>query len=242
MMGERQARLGERSASEVQGVRNSDTVRPRMRRLHSLAGALPLGFFLLGHLWTQSRALAGVGAYDTAIGFGMPSKLWMVMEVVLVYLPLSFHVGYGIAMFKYRPRGLGSYPYRQSWAWWLQRVSGVIALLFIVLHAWQFRWQVWTGRMSEQDFLPELCASLSATNSWGMPLLAFGYLVGSAACIAHFCNGLSGFCFYWGITRSRRTIERVSLGAGALGFALFAYAGVSILYFATGSTPLDLVR
>jgi succinate dehydrogenase/fumarate reductase cytochrome b subunit (b558 family) len=212
-----------------------------MSRFHSLTGALALGLFLLGHLWAQTRALAGFEAYQSAVGFGLPNKLWMVMEVLLVYLPLLFHAGYGIAIAKQRSLGLGRRPYRQDWAWWLQRLSGGAALVFIAFHFWQFRWQVWQGRLTEQDFFPMLCALLSTT-SWGMPLAAFGYLVGSAACIAHFCNGLSGFCFRWGITRTRRSIERTSFGLGAFGFALFAYAGAGILYFATGSTPLDLLR
>lgn len=212
-----------------------------MRRFHSLTGALPLGLFLLGHLWAQTRALTGFGAYQSAIGFGLPTRLWMVLEVLLVYLPLLFHAGYGIAIAKQRSKGLGNQPYRQSWAWWLQRVSGGVALVFIAYHFWQFRWQVWQGRLTEQDFFPLLCATLSAT-TWGVPLTAFGYMLGSAACVAHFCNGLSGCCFRWGITRTRRSIERTSFGLGALGFALFAYASVGILYFATGSTPLDLLR
>jgi succinate dehydrogenase/fumarate reductase cytochrome b subunit (b558 family) len=212
-----------------------------MRRFHSLTGALALGLFLLGHLWAQARALAGTGAYESALSFGLPTKPWLVLEVLLVYLPLLFHAGYGLAIARQRALGLGRRPYRQRWAWWLQRLSGVAALLFIGYHFWQFRWQVWQGHLTEQDFFPVLCATLSAT-TWGMPLAALGYLVGSAACIAHFCNGLSGFFFRWGITRTRRAVARTSLGLGAFGFALFAYACTSILYFATGSTPLDLVR
>jgi succinate dehydrogenase / fumarate reductase cytochrome b subunit len=212
-----------------------------MRRLHSLTGALALGLFLLGQLWIQGRALQGASAYESALSFGMPTKLWMVLEVPLVYLPLLFHAGYGIAIAGERAQGLGRRPYRQSWAWWLQRASGAVALLFIAYHFWQFRWQVWRGQLTQQDFFPILCATLSST-AWGMPLAALGYLVGNAACIVHFCNGLSGFFFRWGITRTRHAVARTSFGLGVLGFALFAYACVGVVYFATGSTPLDLVR
>jgi succinate dehydrogenase/fumarate reductase cytochrome b subunit (b558 family) len=213
-----------------------------MRRFHSLSGALPLGLFLLGHLWAQGRALLGQTSYQATVDFALPAKLWIVVEVLLVYVPLLFHAGYGISILKQRPRGLGRQPYRESWAWWLQRVSGVITLIFIGFHVWQFRWQVWTGHMTEQDFFPVLCTTLSATNAWGVPVAAFGYLLGSTACIVHFCNGLSGCLFYWNITRTRRSSARASLGLGALGFALFAYTSAAIVYFATGSTPLDSLR
>jgi hypothetical protein len=114
-----------------------------------------------------------------------------------------------------------------------------MTLLFIAYHFWTLRLQVWLGTISPADYFPRLCAQLSSTNSWGIPLIAFVYLLGGAACIAHFCNGLSGSCFLWGITRTRKQTERASLAFAAFGALLFAYFAATILFFATGSTPVD---
>jgi succinate dehydrogenase/fumarate reductase cytochrome b subunit (b558 family) len=213
-----------------------------LRRAHSLSGALALGTFLLTHLWTQGQALGGAIRYDQASApLGRHAHVWFVVELLFVYLPLLFHAGYGVSIALQRHTGLGPYPYRKSWAWLLQRVTGAIALLFIVYHVWQFRFQVWVGRMEQQDIFPALCAAMSST-WWGIPVISFGYLVGTAACIVHFCNGLSGFCFFWGLTRTRRAIRFTSWALGGFGFALFAYSCLGIVYLATGSTPMDLLR
>jgi len=215
--------------------------RDLLRRAHSLSGALALGAFLLTHLWTQGQALGGSSAYGNAITPpGGHPKAWLVVELLFVYAPLLFHAGYGVSVALQRHEGLGPYPYRKSWAWLLQRVTGLVALLFIIYHVWQFRFQVWTGHMEEQDFFPALCAAMSST-WWGIPVISFGYLVGTAACIAHFCNGLSGFCFFWGVTRTRRAIRVTSWALGFMGFVLFGYSCMSIVYLATGSTPMDLL-
>ena len=38
-----------------------------MRRLHSLSGVVPVGLFLILHLWTNARALAGEDAYTHGV-------------------------------------------------------------------------------------------------------------------------------------------------------------------------------
>jgi succinate dehydrogenase / fumarate reductase cytochrome b subunit len=68
--------------------------------------------------------------------------------------------------------------------------------------------------------------------------MAVGYLIGIAACVFHFSNGLYGFCFSWGITRSRRGTRLSSLLFGSLGVVLFALAAAIVIYFATGSRLL----
>lgn len=218
-----------------------------LQRLHSLTGCVALGGFLLLHLWTQGQALRGWEAYDRAVWWAGNSWPVRALEVLLIYLPLSYHAVYGFSVIL-RPAGLRQHRaslsrqgYRKSWARALQHSTGAIALLFIAFHLWQFRWPLWLGRLEASDVFPLLCAQLSSTNSWGIPLFAFVYLGGSAACIAHFCNGLSGFFFHFGLTRTRPMAQRVAWACAALGVLLFTFAGLTLLYLATGSTPAQLL-
>lgn len=218
-----------------------------LNRLHSLTGCIALGGFLLLHLWTQGQALGGWEAYDRAVWWAGRSWPVRVLEVLLIYLPLSYHAAYGLSVIL-RPAGLRQRRsslsrggYRKGWARALQHSTGAITLAFIVFHLWQFRWPLWLGQLEARDVFPLLCAQLSSTNSWGIPLFAFVYLAGSAACIAHFCNGLSAACFHFGLTQTRRTARRVAWACGALGVLLFAFACLTVLYLATGSTPAQLL-
>ena len=44
----------------------SDSQYFALKRLHSLTGVVPIGLFLLEHLYTNARALQGAAAFDTA--------------------------------------------------------------------------------------------------------------------------------------------------------------------------------
>ncbi len=187
------------------------------------------------HLWTYSSALSGRHAFE----HGMPSEdsmpyAWL-LEAGLVWLPLAFHALYGIAISLEARPNLKSYPFARNWGYVWQRATGLIALLFIGYHAYQFPIQIALGKLQPQDVFSELCGSLSSTSSTGIPLVAVAYLVGVAATCYHFASGLTSFCFSWGITTSRRANRRVAGLSGLVAIVLFALGASSILYFATGS-------
>ncbi len=161
-------------------------------------------------------------------------------EVGLLYLPLLYHAAYGIKIALEGRPNVGAYGHSRNWAYVLQRVTGVIALIYIAVHFWQFRLQMLLGRMVLDDLYPKLCASLSSTSTAGIPLVAIGTLLGIAACVFHLANGLWGFCVTWGITVSR-SAQRIAGGVcGALGVLLFLVAAHTVIYFATGAALFDV--
>jgi succinate dehydrogenase / fumarate reductase cytochrome b subunit len=130
---------------------------------------------------------------------------------------------------------LGRYPHGRNWAYVWQRVTGILALLFIGYHTYAYRWPLATGQLEAEELFARLCGSLSSTVKFGVPLIAVGYLVGIAAICYHFANGLVNFCFSWGVTVSRRASRRVAGLVGLLAIVLFAMGANLVLYFATGS-------
>ena len=207
-----------------------------MRKLHSLSGVVPVGLFLMFHLWTNAKAIQGQQVFDDAVDDIHRMPYLLVLEVGVVLLPLLFHTLYGVKIAIEGRSNVGTYPYSKNWAYTLQRLTGVVALLFIGYHLWEFPVQVWLGRMTPDDFFPHLCKSMSSTNSMGIPLVAVAYLVGVAASAYHFANGLYGFCFSWGITVSRRATRLASAAFGVFGVALFILGANTVIYFATGSS------
>ena len=62
----------------------------------------------------------------------------------------------------------------------LQRASGVVVLVFVGLHLWEFRAQTWMHGLAESSYSTKLVADLSSTK-YGVPWIALGYVVGIAA-------------------------------------------------------------
>jgi succinate dehydrogenase / fumarate reductase cytochrome b subunit len=207
-----------------------------VRRLHSLSGVVPVGVFLIVHLWTNAAALGGQAPFDNAVSKIHHLPFLPLIEVVGIFLPLAFHAGYGVKLaFSSRPNPI-TYPYARNWAYTLQRVTGVIALVFIVYHVQELRLAKLLGHLPSEAFYPTLARNLSSTSA-GVPWLAIGYLVGIAASVLHFANGLTSFVLSWGISGSRASQARFATAFSVLGVLLFALGAATTLYFATGVGP-----
>lgn len=108
----------------------------------------------------------------------------------------------------------------------LRRVSGVVALGFIGLHAWSTG--AFGGRTPEYD---ELCASFSAT-TWGVPWRAAGYLLGIAALAVHVGTGAADILRAWRSWPTPKTAQWLAYGLAVL----LALPGmIAVFRLATGS-------
>jgi succinate dehydrogenase/fumarate reductase cytochrome b subunit (b558 family) len=194
---------------------------------------LPVGVFMVGHFWTNAKALAGQGSYDGAVADIHHMPYLPVLEAGIL-VPLAFHALYGVKLALDGRPNVGVYTHSRNWMYTLQRVTGVVALLFILFHLYEYRWQVSQGAMVPSAFYPTLCAHLSST-SGGIPLLALTYVLGVAACSFHFANGLWGFCASWGLAPSRASQRIAGLACGLIGVLVFVLGANTTLYFATGS-------
>ncbi len=206
-----------------------------LHRLFSLTGALPVGAFLVVHLWTRASALGGRKHFDSAVTAPEHTPYLLFFEVVFVLLPLLFHALYGISLSFGGRWNVGSYSHSRNWMYVLQRVTGIFAFAFIGYHFYEFRLQILLGHMVPGDLFPKLCASLSATITGGIPLRAILYLVGMGSCVFHFANGMWGFCNTWGITVSVRSQRVAATVFGFVGIFLFFLGANTLVYFATGS-------
>ncbi len=206
-----------------------------LRRLHSLTGVAPLGFFLVEHLYTNAHALEGQRSFIEAVAQIQKIPFLPLVETAGIFLPLLFHSLYGILLaFRGKPNAL-QYSYAKNWMYVLQRVTGVIAFVFIAVHLYEFRLQKAIAGMAHESFYDVLSAHLSWT-MWGVPWIAFFYLIGIASVVFHFANGLVGFSMSWGIAITRKAQQRVAWLAAALGIGLFVLGAAIVTAFATGTT------
>lgn len=213
-----------------------------LRKLHSLSGVVPVGGFMLFHLFTNAKATQGQEAFDAAVRDISHMPFVTVIEFAVILLPLLFHTVYGIGIAINGKPNVGQYTYSRNWMYTLQRVSGLVAAVFIVLHLKDYWWPKMMGTMEPSQFYPKLCENMSATTK-GVPLMALWYVIGIAACVFHFANGLWGFCFSWGITVSRRSQRMAATVFGLVGLVVFFMGANTAIYFATGEdVPGMLMR
>lgn len=205
-----------------------------LRKLHSLTGVIPVGGFLVFHLWENSRALQGREQFDEMVSGINHMPYLPVMEYGLILLPLAFHALYGIKLaFEGKPN-VRSYTFTRNWMYTLQRVTGMLAFLFIGYHLYELWGQKVIGKLGPDQFYTQLCADMASTVG-PVPVIALVYILGIAASVFHFANGLWGFCFSWGITVSRRSQQLAATAFGVVGILIFALGANTAIYFATGA-------
>jgi succinate dehydrogenase/fumarate reductase cytochrome b subunit (b558 family) len=210
-----------------------------LRRLHSLSGVVPVGAFLCVHLWTNSKAMLGPTSFGNAVEEINHIPFLIVVETLTIFLPLAFHAIYGVVLaFQSRPN-VGAYGYSRNWMYTLQRITGIIAFLFLIIHLKDFRVAKALGAMRYQGFFFELGNLLAVR--WKALL----YLFGTTASIFHFANGLRTFLWSWGVTVSERSQRFATFATATLGAALWLLGANTILFFATGGSmmfPASWVR
>ncbi len=115
----------------------------------------------------------------------------------------------------------------------LQRVTAIVALLFIGWHLINFWLPIITAEASVQQMDTLLAGRMSST-ALSVPWFAFGYMIGIAACALHFANGIWSMSVRWGIVATRRARTRSAWLAALLGAVVFAWGANTIVFLATG--------
>jgi len=181
-----------------------------LRRLHSLTGIFPIGAYLVVHILLENTfVLAGGESFERLVrGIGaLPRQVLLGVEILFIWGPLLFHSAYGfIRVGQAELDNPLREDYLGAWLYTLQRLTGVIAFLFIGWHVWATRLQVYFyGTEITFAFMHGMMTD---------PLRFTFFLVGVLACVFHFTNGIWTFCITWGITvgqRAQRTLRAASL-------------------------------
>jgi succinate dehydrogenase / fumarate reductase cytochrome b subunit len=192
-----------------------------IKRLHSLLGIIPIGAFLLEHFFSNSFAFKGGESFNKLVESFQSLPLLPIIEIGFIGLPILFHAVLGLVIFYAGKSNFLDYGYYRNWMYFLQRITGVVALIFIVLHVWEMRLRTAPGGqpISFAD-MQQIFASPSAR---------WFYIIGILTAAFHLTNGVCTACMTWGITVSRRS-QRIAAVAGWCAFAVMGVWGVAIMY------------
>ncbi len=207
-------------------------------RWHALLGAVPLAGYLVLHLAGQLLSLRESPLHAGWQRLLERNALVLWLEIGLIYVPLCGHVGLGLWRVSRTRHTTPDEGWPAPWGRSVQRASAGVLALFLVFHVWQFEGRLWLGELSREDFLPELCASLSSTAWGGVPLVALGYLLGVGAAALHAAQGIYHAVSSLGLVALERR-ERLRRLCVAGGLALFAGGALLIVRLATGSLAVS---
>ena len=188
-----------------------------LRRLHSLFGLVPVGLFLLFHLWENSQSRFGAEHYNRdVVGWLQGLNYLTLLEIFLIALPLLFHAGYGLLVIgSARPEPL-RYPFLHNRLYLLQRISGVGILLFLLLHVgWTRIYGIWQPTV-RADMFAHMQGLLSD------PFTLALYVAGLLLAVFHLCYGLWTMAIVWGLTTTAAAQQRWFLVMACLALLLAA--------------------
>ncbi|CAM4373127.1 succinate dehydrogenase cytochrome b558 subunit [Paenibacillus phoenicis] len=192
------------------------------RKLHSLLGVIPLGFFLLEHMITNFSAVEGGSeGFREAVAFLNSLPLVLVLEIFGIWLPLLYHGVYGLYIaFQAKPNNR-RFPTERNLRYLLQRITGVIAFVFVIWHVVETRVQVALGNVEHEE-LGGLMHDIVSN-----PIFFVLYLIGVVSAAFHFTNGLWSFLVSWGVTvgpRSQRVSSYICMGLFAIVAIMFVWS------------------
>ncbi len=198
------------------------------RRLHSLLGVVPIGLFVVQHLIINHFVVYGEESFNKAANFMASLPFVTALEIFVIYLPILFHAILGVYIaFNVPTYNNKSYGYFRNWMYTLQRITGIITLVFIAWHVYQTKVQVALGNV-ELDY--NLMADIL-----NQPFFFWFYIVSVIAIVFHLANGLWSFCVHWGIAQSPRAQQIVTYITVGV-FFVVSYIGIrTIIEFTMGA-------
>jgi len=197
------------------------------RRLHSLLGVVPIGIFVVQHLVVNHFAVYGEESFNKAANFMASLPFVTALEIFVIYLPILFHAILGVYIVFVARNNTRRYGYFRNWMFLLQRVTGIITLIFIAWHVWQTKVQVALGNVALDYSLME--------NILTQPFYFWFYIVSIIAVVFHLANGLWSFLVSWGVAQSPRSQQIVTY-ATVIVFFVVSYIGIrTIIQFGVGA-------
>lgn len=191
------------------------------RRLHSLLGVIPIGIFVVQHLIVNHFAVYGVESFNKAANFMASLPFVLALEIFVIYLPILFHAILGVYIVFVAKNNTRRYGYFRNWMFFLQRITGIITLVFIAWHVWETRVQIGLGNEQLEFGLMENILSNS--------FMFWFYVVGVVSTTFHLANGLWSFLVSWGITVTPRS-QKIATYATILLFLVVTYIGIRALF------------
>lgn len=179
-----------------------------IRRLHSLSGLIPVGAYMCIHLLTNATILDSSATYQKAV-FGIHSlgSMLVFVEWTFIFLPILFHAIVGVVIIRGGLSNSGQYRYGSNVRYTLQRITGMIAFVFIMWHVFHMHGWIhadwWidgvAGKLEGGKFKPYNASSTGGEAMQASFIVPLLYAIGVLASVFHLANGIWTMGITWGV-------------------------------------------
>ncbi|WP_432797216.1 hypothetical protein [Poriferisphaera sp. WC338] len=227
-----------------------------MRRLHSLSGIVPVGLFVCMHLFTNAQMIwhsirgvnpeTGSSFFQHEVDFIHAIPALEIIEWTL-WLSIAFHAILGFVYIFGAKWNNKNYKHEANTRYTLQRITGMIAIVFIFLHVATLRWRWdifgWFTPFYANGGVTADGAHIGMGHGKDVPMslpytayalqiswivVAF-YVIGAGSAIFHWANGLWTSAITWGVTITPAAQKRWGGVCWLVGIALtFAMAAAIV--------------
>jgi succinate dehydrogenase / fumarate reductase, cytochrome b subunit len=210
------------------------------KKLFELSGLVPIGAFLIEHLYSNFQAVGPGGAqrFDTIVRDLQTNPIIIFLEIGAIGLPLLYHAAYGLFVAKNARPNNGGYGWMRNWMFLFQRITGIILIFYIGYHVWNTRLAPLLNPDNPllQNVEGQALVSSRYMHDYfletHMGIKVFWiYLIGIACAVYHFSNGLWNLAYHWGLTVSPRAQKWWGFACGLIGVTLLAVALASLRAF-----------
>jgi succinate dehydrogenase / fumarate reductase cytochrome b subunit len=208
-----------------------------IRRLHSLSGLIPVGGYMVIHLLVNASVLESPNTFQKNVyQIHSLGALLPVVEWTFIFIPILFHAAIGFVIIAGGMPNTINYPYSANRRYTWQRITGMIAFVFIAFHVFHmhgwFHNSYWVDRIVH-PFGGGQFRAYNAVSTAGEALQNGGwvtlYLIGILACVYHLANGIWTMGITWGVWISEAAQRRALRICTVFGL-LLAIVGVSALF------------
>jgi len=189
------------------------------------------------HLLTNASVLESPAAFQKNVyTIHSLGSLLPVIEWAFIFIPLLFHAIIGMVIVAGGMPNSNQYRYAANYRYTLQRATGMIAFVFIMLHVFHmhgwFHADIWLENVVKPlggaQFKPYNAASSAGLALQNYVWVAF-YIVGVLSCVYHLANGLWTMGITWGVWTSPAAQARASVVCTLFGLFL-AVVSMSALF------------
>lgn len=199
----------------------SDRGYARLKRIQIWTGVIPIGLFLVTHLVTNARAIAGAEVFDRGAAQIARIPYLVAIEIGGIALPMLLHIALGV-MLGMTPQAAGdTRGYPRPWMLIAQRATGFFLVIYVVFHISATRLSV--ARLNGAQDLFDLMA-----RQLEHPFVFAFHVAGVLAAAYHFGNGFVGLAGPWGLNAGPRAQAAAARG-GLVAFIALSVLGLHAL-------------
>lgn len=180
------------------------------------------------HLLANASVQVGPGTFqENVYTIHSVGPLLPLVEWVFIFGPLIFHAIFGVVIIAGGLPNTGNYPTASNIRYTLQRITGILAFLFIMWHVFHMHGWIhadwWIDSVAKNlggaQFKPYNAASTAGVALQGFVVIS-AYVIGVLACVFHLANGIWTMGITWGVWTSPAAQGRANLVCLAFGIGL----------------------